>query len=130
MAQGEIVGLTGLLGAGRPETARMIAGADEPVSGSMEFLGAAFAPASPRAAIAAGIGFVTEDRKQEGIVPEMSVRENLTLALLPALSRAGIVDEAAQAAVGTRGSSSFAEKPRDRASGPCRRRDGDTLSGS
>ena len=50
----------------------------------------------PADAIRAGIGFVTEDRKIEGIIPEMSVRENLTLALLPRLAKAGIVDEARQ----------------------------------
>ena len=52
--------------------------------------------ATPADAIAAGIGFCSEDRKVEGIVPDMSVRENLTLALLPQLSRAGVVDEARQ----------------------------------
>ena len=97
--KGEIVGLAGLLGAGRTETARVIAGADPAASGAMTLGAQRYQPAGPHAAIAAGIGFVTEDRKLEGIVPDLSVRENLTLALLPALSRAGIVDEKAQAEI-------------------------------
>ena len=96
VGKGEIVGLSGLLGSGRTETARVLFGADRPVAGRITLAGKPFAPHSPRDAIAAGVGFCTEDRKSEGIVPEMSVRENLTLALLPALARAGIVDEAAQ----------------------------------
>ena len=61
-----------------------------------------FAPKSPATAISAGIGFCTENRKTDGIVPDMSVRENLTLALLPHLARAGVVNEEAQKAVVTR----------------------------
>ncbi len=102
VAKGEIVGLAGLLGAGRTETVRVVAGADPASAGTMAMDGRAFRPAEPGAAIAAGIGFVTEDRKLEGIVPELSVAENLTLALLPALSRAGIVDGARQAEIVTR----------------------------
>jgi monosaccharide-transporting ATPase len=62
----------------------------------MHYRGTPFAPRSPADAIAAGIGFCSEDRKLEGIVPDMSVRENLTLALLPRLARAGILDEEEQ----------------------------------
>jgi ribose transport system ATP-binding protein len=93
---GEIVGMAGLLGSGRTESVRVIFGADRARSGEIALDRAAFSPAHPSEAIAAGIGFVTEDRKIEGIVPELSVRENLTLALLPHLSRAGIVDDAEQ----------------------------------
>ena len=99
VASGEIVGMAGLLGAGRTETAQIIAGAEGAQAGEMSLSEKPFRPSDPRAAIAAGIGFVTEDRKLDGIVPDLSVRENLTLALLPALSRAGIVDEAAQARI-------------------------------
>ena len=102
VAKGEIVGLAGLLGAGRTETVRVIGGADPAAAGTMTLDGHSYRPTDPAASIAAGIGFVTEDRKLEGIVAELSVRENLTLALLPALSRAGIVDEKAQAAIVTR----------------------------
>jgi ribose transport system ATP-binding protein len=95
--RGEIVGLAGLLGAGRSETVRVAFGADAAAdAGQLRFEGRAFAPTEPREAIRAGIGFCSEDRKVESIVPEMSVRENLTLALLPHLARAGVVDEVRQ----------------------------------
>ncbi len=94
--RGEIVGLAGLLGSGRTETARAIFGADSHQSGDIVYNGQKVAFRQPADAIAAGIGFCSEDRKHEGIIPGMSVRENLTLALLPALSRSGVVDEARQ----------------------------------
>jgi len=93
---GEIVGFAGLLGAGRTETARLVFGVDQPRGGTMQIVGTPYAPAAPSAAIAAGLGFVTEDRKTEGIVPELSVAENMTLALLPRISRNGVVDEKQQ----------------------------------
>ncbi|MEA3205822.1 MAG: galactofuranose transport system ATP-binding protein, partial [Verrucomicrobiota bacterium] len=93
---GEIVGLAGLLGSGRTESLRTVFGADQPDSGQMHYRGTPFAPPSPVEAIAAGIGFCSEDRKLEGIVPDMSVRENLTLAHLPRLARGGILDEEEQ----------------------------------
>ncbi len=94
--KGEIVGLAGLLGSGRTETARAIFGADPHQGGSIRYQGETIRFKEPAEAIAAGLGFCSEDRKHEGIIPGMSVRENLTLALLPALSRSGIVDEAKQ----------------------------------
>ena len=94
--KGEIVGLAGLLGSGRTETARAIFGADDHQAGSIRYDGRPVRFREPREAIAAGLGFCSEDRKYEGIVPGMSVRENLTLALLPALSRSGVVDETRQ----------------------------------
>lgn len=90
--RGEIVGLGGLLGAGRTEAARALFGVDAVVAGEMTRAGARHAPETPKAAIDAHMGFLTEDRKAEGIVPGMSVRENLTLALLPKLSRFGQID--------------------------------------
>jgi ribose transport system ATP-binding protein len=100
--KGEIVGLAGLLGSGRTEVARMLFGADRPDAGTIKVEGAPVAFRSPQDAIARGLGFCTEDRKVEGIVPEMSVRENLTLALLPRLAKAGIVDEEEQRRIVTR----------------------------
>ena len=94
--RGEVVGLAGLLGSGRTETARALFGADVVDSGSITVNGQTLAPRSPGDAIAAHVAFVSEDRKGEGIIPEMSVRENLTLAALPTLTRMGIVDEAKQ----------------------------------
>jgi galactofuranose transport system ATP-binding protein len=92
---GEIVGLAGLLGSGRTEVARAVFGAD-PARGDLRVRGKPARWKSPRDAIRAGIGLCSEDRKAEGIIPYMSVRENLTLAALPALSRSGIVDRAQQ----------------------------------
>jgi monosaccharide-transporting ATPase len=91
---GEIVGLAGLLGSGRTETARVVFGADRADAGQVTLANAPGTVAEPAAAIRAGLGFCSEDRKLEGIVPGMSVRENLTLALMPQLARRGIVDEA------------------------------------
>jgi len=90
--RGEIVGLGGLLGSGRTEAARGIFGLDHLSSGSMRLKGQQFQPSEPSEAIRSRIGFLTEDRKAEGIVPDMSVRENLTLALLPKLRKNGQID--------------------------------------
>ena len=94
--EGEISGLAGLLGSGRTETARIIFGVDKLERGSLRFGGTDRNYAEPAAAIADGIGLVSEDRKVDGIVPDMSIRENMTLALLPKLKKAGIVDRARQ----------------------------------
>ncbi len=88
---GEIVGLAGLLGSGRTEAARALFGVDSLKNGEIRLKGAAFKPAGAADAIASNLGYLTEDRKAEGIVPQMSVRENLTLAVLPKLSRSGQV---------------------------------------
>jgi galactofuranose transport system ATP-binding protein len=95
----EIVGLAGLLGSGRTETARAIFGADPLDGGEVRLAGHDVRFRSPADAVRAGIGFSPEDRKTDGIVPWMSVRENLTLALLPRLTRAGIVDSRRQRAI-------------------------------
>ncbi|MFC4612789.1 sugar ABC transporter ATP-binding protein [Streptomyces maoxianensis] len=91
---GEVVGLGGLLGSGRSETAKAIAGALPPDSGTVVVAGAAVRTGSTPAAIRAGISLLPEDRKAEGIVPGLSVRENIALAALPGLSRFGLVDDA------------------------------------
>jgi ribose transport system ATP-binding protein len=96
---GQIVGLAGLLGSGRTEVARAIFGADPPDAGAIRLMGKTASPREPVEAIALGVGYCSEDRKVEGIVPDMSVRENITLALLPRLTRLGIVDEARQRAI-------------------------------
>jgi ribose transport system ATP-binding protein len=93
---GEIVGLAGLLGSGRTEVARAIFGADRPDAGTISVEGKPVSFREPIDAIKLGLGFCSEDRKIEGIIPEMSVRENLTLALLPRLSRSGVIDEVRQ----------------------------------
>jgi galactofuranose transport system ATP-binding protein len=93
---GEVVGLGGLLGAGRSETAKAIVGALATDSGAVEVEGRPLLHRSPAAAIRAGVVMLPEDRKVEGIVPNLSVRENISLAALPRLSRAGLVSQARQ----------------------------------
>ena len=79
--KGELLGLAGLLGSGRTETARLLFGADKADSGAIEIEGRPRSFATPRDAIAEGIGFCSEDRKHEGAILSLSVRENLILAL-------------------------------------------------
>lgn len=93
---GEIVGLAGLLGSGRTEVARAIFAADEIEAGEIAFEGRTVTFSGPSDAIRAGIGFSSEDRKSEGIIPHLSVQENMTLAALPTLSRRGIVSREQQ----------------------------------
>ncbi|HXJ57969.1 MAG TPA: sugar ABC transporter ATP-binding protein [Verrucomicrobiae bacterium] len=78
---GEIVGLAGLLGSGRTETARLIFGLDRADQGRMELEGTPVSLRSPRQAIARRLGFCPEDRKVAGIIPNLSVRENILLAM-------------------------------------------------
>ena len=84
--QGEILGIAGLVGAGRTETARVIFGADPMDSGEIEVFGQPVRIKSPQDAIKHGIGLVTEDRKQQGLVLGMTIRENTTMANLDSLS--------------------------------------------
>ncbi|HEY5811465.1 MAG TPA: sugar ABC transporter ATP-binding protein [Terrimicrobiaceae bacterium] len=81
IAKGEIVGLAGLLGSGRTETARLLFGVDKPQTGEMLVRGRKVTFHSPRQAIREGFAFSPEDRKLEGILPNLSVRENIILAL-------------------------------------------------
>ena len=97
--RGEIVGLAGLLGSGRTETARAVFGAAPCDTGTLLLGGEPFAPRTPRDAILAGIGFVPEDRKADGLFPDLSIRENVTLAALPLLTSYGVVSRRRQAEV-------------------------------
>jgi monosaccharide-transporting ATPase len=99
VGRGEIVGMAGLLGSGRTETARAIFGADSVESGTVHLEGRPIKVLSINGAIDAGLAFLTEDRKAEGIIPELSVRENLTLAALPALTTLGVVSRSKQQAI-------------------------------
>jgi ribose transport system ATP-binding protein len=96
---GEIVGLAGLVGAGRTEIVRAIAGADVPAAGEIAVDGKRAVVRSPHDAIAAGIALITEDRKGQGLVLGMSVRENTTLAHLENFLRAGFVSRALETTV-------------------------------
>jgi ribose transport system ATP-binding protein len=88
---GEIVGIAGLLGAGRTELARAIFGADAADAGNIYVRGKKQHIRSPRDAVRLGIGFVTEDRKLEGLVLGRSVRDNIVLPVIRRLSRFGVV---------------------------------------
>jgi len=94
--RGEIVALAGLVGAGRTEVARCVAGADRPDSGTLRLHGAAFAPRTPAAAIRRGVFYLPEERKTHGLVLGMTVRENVTLATLARFCRVGVVRRAAE----------------------------------
>ncbi|MGA2129570.1 MAG: ATP-binding cassette domain-containing protein, partial [Xanthobacteraceae bacterium] len=78
---GEVVGLAGLLGSGRTETAKLMFGALRPDSGKVKISGEPIVIRSPRQSILHGIGFCPEDRKAEGLLAELSIRENIVLAL-------------------------------------------------
>ncbi len=79
--QGEVNGFTGLLGSGRSESVRAIFGADKVTGGRVQVNGKPVKITKPRDAMKLGIGYLPEDRKQDGIVDELSVRENIILAL-------------------------------------------------
>ncbi|MEU2250203.1 sugar ABC transporter ATP-binding protein [Streptomyces sp. NPDC019224] len=93
---GEVLGLGGLLGSGRSETAKAIAGALSLDAGEVSIGGRTLRRLTSAGAIRSGISLLPEDRKAEGIVPGLSVRENIVLAAMPRLSRAGIVSRAKQ----------------------------------
>jgi monosaccharide-transporting ATPase len=96
---GEIVGLGGLLGSGRSETLKAMAGVMHLDEGSVTVDGKNVRSGSVSAAIRAGIVMLPEDRKTEGIIPNLSIRENIVLAALPRLSRAGFASRSRQDAV-------------------------------
>jgi ABC-type sugar transport system ATPase subunit len=94
---GEIVGLAGLVGAGRTETARLLFGADRSDAGEILLDGEPIAVRSPREAIRHGIAMVPESRKDEGLLLLRSIRENITLSTLDQHERAGFVRRASEA---------------------------------
>ncbi len=96
---GEIVGLAGLLGSGRTETMKAIFGAERRDGGEVELAGEALPASGPAGSLARGLGFLSEDRRSEGIFPGLSVRENLTAGVLPQLSRFGVISRRRQDAL-------------------------------
>ena len=90
---GEILGLSGLAGAGRTETARVIFGADPIINGEMEFEGSKYSPKTPRAAMDKGIALCPEDRKLEGLCLFNTVKKNASLAILDRLTVKGFVND-------------------------------------
>ena len=94
--KGEILGLAGLLGSGRTELVRLLFGADHMSEGSVEINGKAVKLSSTRVAIANKLGYCSEDRKAEGIIPYMSVKDNLTLAIMENISKYGVISRKEQ----------------------------------
>ncbi|MBM0256395.1 sugar ABC transporter ATP-binding protein [Micromonospora sp. 4G55] len=93
---GEVTGLGGLLGSGRSETAKAVVGALPLDAGTVTVAGRRLRRPTPKRALRAGVALLPEDRKAEGIIPELSVRENIVLAAMPRLARAGVVSRARQ----------------------------------
>jgi ribose transport system ATP-binding protein len=96
---GEVVGMFGLVGSGRTEVAECLFGAQRPSAGEIRIDGRARDVRSPKEAIAAGLAFVTEDRKDSGLVLDMGVRDNAGLATMRASRRWGLLDRRRQAAM-------------------------------
>src|SRR5690606_3859423 len=94
---GDVLGLFGLVGAGRTELLQTIAGARPFSTGRMRLDGQIFRPRSPKEAIAAGVALLPEGRKANGILPNRPLRENATASVLRRLSRFGLLDRAAEA---------------------------------
>lgn len=93
LRRGEILGFAGLVGAGRTETMLSIYGADRKQSGSMKINGKNYNPKSPLDARKAGIAFIPEDRRNEGIVADMSIAQNLSLADIELWAKCGIISK-------------------------------------
>ncbi len=96
---GEIVGLGGLVGAGRTETVRAIFGADPIGAGTVLVDGKLLQPGSPEQAVRAGLGLLTEDRKELGLLAALSIRENVTIADLSAFTRLGVISRKQEASL-------------------------------
>lgn len=97
--RGEILGFAGLVGAGRTELARVLFGIAPYSAGEIRLNGQSVRLASPQHAVELGVGLVPEDRKTEGLVLSLSVRQNVTLPLLGRLTRWGMVDDRRERAV-------------------------------
>ncbi|MER7370306.1 sugar ABC transporter ATP-binding protein [Nonomuraea wenchangensis] len=94
--RGEIVALAGLVGAGRSEVARAVFGIDRWDAGAVEVDGRRLRPARPTAAMAAGLALVPEDRRQQGLVMDLSIERNIGLAGLAALRRGPLISRLAE----------------------------------
>jgi ABC-type sugar transport system ATPase subunit len=94
VARGEIFGLTGLLGSGAERVVRMLGGA-EPLTGTLRVEGRESRLRTPRDASKLGIGFIPEDRKAAGLIPEQSIATNISLPSLATVARAGVLNQGA-----------------------------------
>jgi ribose transport system ATP-binding protein len=111
--EGEVLGITGLIGSGQSELADILAGNRRHTAGTVRFAGRAVDYRSPRQAIRDGIGLLPQDRKAHGFIPAMSVAGNITLASMPMFSHAGIIDSGRE----RKASIALAERLRMRISG-------------
>jgi rhamnose transport system ATP-binding protein len=93
---GEIIGIYGVVGSGREAVVRCVYGAERYDGGNVRVGGGLLRPGSTRAAMSAGIAYVPPDRKQQGLVPPLTVRENMTLPVAGSLSRGGLLSPRAQ----------------------------------
>ncbi len=92
LRRGEVLGIGGLVGAGRTETARAVYGADPITSGDFLLEGKPYLPKSPRSALELGIGLIPEDRKRQGLILDATVGHNCSLSILGKCSRLGVVN--------------------------------------
>lgn len=92
LKRGEVLGLGGLIGAGRTELAQIVFGFAQPDSGQMFLNGKPYSPQHPKDAITAGIALVPEDRKRQGVLVKMSIRENMTMASIKSISRRSVIN--------------------------------------
>jgi ribose transport system ATP-binding protein len=102
LRRGEVLGVAGLMGAGRTELARILAGADRPDAGRVILRGQPVSVRGPRDAIRRGLALLPEDRKTQGLVLGLPVRANVALPSTPRLARFGVVDAAAETALAQR----------------------------
>src|SRR5207245_6842101 len=98
---GEILGMAGLVGAGRTELARILFGLAPADAGEILLRGRPVTIRTPAQAVALGIAYVPEDRRQHGVILEMSVGANATLAILRAISSHGLLDYAREREIAT-----------------------------
>jgi ribose transport system ATP-binding protein len=93
LREGEVLGIGGLVGAGRTELARAVYGADPVLSGEFLLDGKRFVPKSPRTALEHGIGLIPEDRKKQGLILDATVKENSALSILRRCSDFGVINK-------------------------------------
>jgi ribose transport system ATP-binding protein len=97
--QGEILGLTGVSGSGISEVGQILFGIEQEYTGAIWFNEKRYRAASPLQAVRKGFGYVPKDRKEEGIIPQLSVGDNIVLSSLPNISKAGFVNFKKRAAI-------------------------------
>ena len=114
IASGEVLGVSGLLGSGRTELAKILFGDDVPERGDIDVGGRSARLKTPRDAIKLGLGFCSEDRKAEGLFPNMTVMENMTIGVLDEVSTGGVMSARAQGRI----AQTYIEKLKIKASGP------------